>query len=206
MGFLNMAKIILLNGCGSSGKTSIARSIQHISNDHWLTFGIDTFIQMTPYPSKDSAGYFDLIPGENENGPTMKIESGPRSEQLFGLMPHFASLLSDNHNNLIIDEVLFDDHTLHGYIKSLANHTVYFIAVECSLSVMQEREFLRQDRSIGLSNDQINRVHNGLRKYDLIVNSTSKSNFSIANEILNHIKTEPNPLGFKKMAEIISIK
>ncbi|WP_394355839.1 phosphotransferase-like protein [Candidatus Trichorickettsia mobilis] len=45
-----MSKIIFLNGCGSSGKTSIVRSIQHLSNDLWLTFGIDTFISMTPFP------------------------------------------------------------------------------------------------------------------------------------------------------------
>ena len=46
-----MSKIILLNGAGSSGKTSIARSIQYLSNEQWLTFGVDTFIEMTPYLS-----------------------------------------------------------------------------------------------------------------------------------------------------------
>lgn len=44
-----MSKIILLNGAGSSGKTSIARAIQHLSNEQWLTFGVDTFIEMTSY-------------------------------------------------------------------------------------------------------------------------------------------------------------
>ncbi|WP_410521513.1 phosphotransferase-like protein [Candidatus Tisiphia endosymbiont of Metellina segmentata] len=43
-----MSKIIFLNGCGSAGKTSIARAIQYLSKDSWLTFGIDTFISMIP--------------------------------------------------------------------------------------------------------------------------------------------------------------
>ena len=61
-----MSKIILLNGAGSSGKTSIARSIQHLSSESWLTFGIDTFIEMTPYPSLEKGGeYFSFVPGEN---------------------------------------------------------------------------------------------------------------------------------------------
>ena len=45
-----MSKIILLNGAGSSGKTSIARSIKYLINEQWLTFGVDTFVEMTPYP------------------------------------------------------------------------------------------------------------------------------------------------------------
>ncbi|MDR1628442.1 MAG: chloramphenicol phosphotransferase CPT family protein [Oscillospiraceae bacterium] len=31
-----MSKIILLNGCSSSGKTTIAKSIQNLSDESWL--------------------------------------------------------------------------------------------------------------------------------------------------------------------------
>ena len=77
-----MSKIILLNGAGSSGKTSIARAIQHLSNEQWLTFGVDTFIEMTPYPSpgKD-AEYFAFVPGENNRGPLMRVESKPTGDK-----------------------------------------------------------------------------------------------------------------------------
>ncbi|WP_375358477.1 phosphotransferase-like protein [Candidatus Tisiphia endosymbiont of Neophilaenus lineatus] len=44
-----------------SGKTSIARAIQYLSKDSWLTCGIDTFISMTPLPcSSDDKP--DVIP------------------------------------------------------------------------------------------------------------------------------------------------
>ncbi|WP_342267675.1 phosphotransferase-like protein [Candidatus Tisiphia endosymbiont of Empis tessellata] len=90
----------------------------------------------------------------------MRVETNPKGEQLFGIMPDFANLLASRNNNLIIDEVLFEDACLKSYIKSLNGYIVYFVGVFCDLSkVMQEREILRCDRAIGLSNDQIDRVH-----------------------------------------------
>ena len=43
-----MSKIILLNGCGSSGKSSIAKSFQHLSEQPWLHVGMDMLIDMMP--------------------------------------------------------------------------------------------------------------------------------------------------------------
>jgi len=196
-----MNKIIFLNGCGSSGKTSIARSIQHLSNESWLTFGIDTFISMTPFPCKDKgdAGYFSFIPGKNDRGPMMRVETGPKGDQLFGLMPDFENLLATRGNNLIIDEVLFGDIYLKSYIKTLQNHIVYFVGVFCELPVMQEREILRRDRSIGLSNDQVDRIHKGLRQYDLIVDTTNASPFEVSKQILAFLDEHPAPQGFLTM-------
>lgn len=102
-----MSKIILLNGAGSSGKTSIARSIQYLSNDQCLTFGVDTFIEMTPYPSPGKDGkYFDFVPGENERVPIMSVSSKPTGDKLFGAMADFAVgniLIKDNKLSGVID-------------------------------------------------------------------------------------------------------
>jgi len=203
-----VSKIIFLNGCGSSGKTSIARSIQHLSNDLWLTFGVDTFISMTPYPSADQeeTGYFSFIPGKNDRGPTMHVATGPKGNQLFGIMPDFSKLLADRGNNLIIDEVLFDNAHLKSYINTLRDHTVYFVGVFCDLAVMQQREILRQDRAIGLSNDQIDRVHSGLREYDLRVDTSTKSPFDVAKQILFFIDNTTEPQGFCNMGKKLNIE
>ncbi|WP_342278409.1 phosphotransferase-like protein [Candidatus Tisiphia endosymbiont of Myopa tessellatipennis] len=205
-----MSKIIFLNGCGSAGKTSIARAIQYLSKDSWLTFGIDTFISMTPLPcssyDKPDARYFTFVPGINDRGSTMRVETKPKGKQLFGLMPDFANLLASRNNNLIIDEVLFEDACLKSYIKSLNGYIVYFVGVFCDLSVMQEREILRCDRAIGLSNDQIDRVHAGsLREYDLTVDTTSKSPFEIAKQILDFVEENPMPQGFMTMHERLQL-
>ncbi|HJD64249.1 MAG TPA: chloramphenicol phosphotransferase CPT family protein [Rickettsia endosymbiont of Sericostoma sp.] len=201
-----MSKIIFLNGCGSAGKTSIARSIQHLSKDSWLTFGVDSFINMMPcsYNDKVSTEYFTFVSGTNDRGATMRVESGEKGEQLFGVMPDFANLLASRGNNIIIDEVLLDDSGLKSYIKTLSSYIVYFVGVFCDLSVMQEREILRCDRAIGLSNDQIDRVHaSSLREYDLTVDTTSKTAFANAKQILEFVDNNPAPQGFITMRKMV---
>jgi chloramphenicol 3-O phosphotransferase len=89
-------------------------------------------------------------------------------------MPQFAEMLAASGNNLITDEVLFDEEALKAYAQQLKSHTVYYIGVFCDLAVMQEREVLRRDRCIGLSNDQIDRVHQGvLNSYDFKEDTTA---------------------------------
>jgi chloramphenicol 3-O phosphotransferase len=195
-----MSKIIFLNGCGSSGKTSIAKAIQHESPELWLSFGVDTFIDMIPFGRQEP--YLKFIPGQNDRGPTMHVESGAEGRKLFSVMPHFAEMLADRRNNLIIDEVIFDEEALKAYAKHLKDHTVYYIGVFCDLAVMQEREVLRRDRCIGLSNDQIDRVHQGaLNSYDFKVDTTAISPFEAARLILKFMDDNPVPKAFLSLTQ-----
>lgn len=195
-----MSKIIFLNGCGSSGKTSIAKAIGHESPELWLSFGVDTFIDMIPFGRQEP--YLKFIPGQNERGPTMHVESRPQSGKLFRVMPQFAEMLADRGNNLIIDEVLFDEEALKAYAQKLKGHTVYYIGIFCDLSVMQEREVLRRDRCIGLSNDQIDRVHQGvLNSYDFKVDTTAISPFEAARRILKFMDDNPSPGAFLSLTQ-----
>jgi chloramphenicol 3-O-phosphotransferase len=43
-----MTQVIVLNGASSSGKSGIARCLQAVLPDPWLTLGVDTFIQTMP--------------------------------------------------------------------------------------------------------------------------------------------------------------
>ncbi len=101
-------------------------------------------------------------------------------------------------NNLIIDEVLFNEESLKAYVQHLKGHNVYYIGVFCDLTVMQEREILRRDRCIGLSNDQIDRVHQGvLNSYEFKVDTTAISPFEAAHLILKFIDDNPAPKAFQ---------
>lgn len=195
-----MSKIILLNGASSSGKTSIARSVQYLSKEPWLTFGVDTFIEMATYPSpgRDDE-YFAFVPGENDRGPLVSVKAKRNRAKLFDGMADFGLLLADRENNLIIDEVLLNDQQLKLYVDRLVKHTVYFVGVKCDLGIMQEREYLRQNRHIGLSNGQFDIVHSGTREYDLTVDTSNVSIFEIAQEIITFIENNPKPNGFNNM-------
>ncbi len=195
-----MSKIIFLNGCGSSGKTSIAKAIGHESPELWLSFGVDTFIDMIPFGRQRAI--LKIYSRKNERGPTMHVESGAEGGNLFSVMPQFAEMLATCGNNLIIDEVLFDEEALKAYIQHLKAHTVYYIGVFCDLAIMQEREVLRRDRCIGLSNDQIDRVHQGvLNSYDFKVDTTAISPFEAARLILKFMDDNPVPKAFRVLGK-----
>ena len=49
----NAARIILLNGVGSSGKSSIARALQEITAAPFLHVQMDVFVQMLPEALQD---------------------------------------------------------------------------------------------------------------------------------------------------------
>ena len=67
---------------------------------------------------------------------------------------------------------------------------------------MQEREILRRDRCIGLSNDQIDRVHQGvLNSYDFKVDTTAISPFEAARQILKFIDENPAPEAFQSLGK-----
>ena len=43
-----MARVIVLNGISSAGKTSLAREVQKLSTRDWLLVSMDAFIAMIP--------------------------------------------------------------------------------------------------------------------------------------------------------------
>lgn len=182
-----MSKIILLNGCGSSGKTSIAKSIAHLSSDLWITFGIDTFIGMLPF-SKESH-FLEFSFEKNERGPSTRVSVTDKGDSFFKQMPLFAKQLADAGFNLVIDDVLLQDSELDGYRMALKDHSLLYVNVVCNLDQMNERELLRGDRSIGLSNDQIERVHVGNRaQADLTIDSSHCTPFELARQILENLR------------------
>jgi chloramphenicol 3-O phosphotransferase len=192
--------IIFLNGCSSSGKTTLAKAIQHLSQETWLLLGIDTFFHMMPskyvgFGEKAVEG-FHFISGQDEEGPLMRIESGCFGNAVTDSIPKVVQSLAGEGHNLIVDEVLRTNKELEGYVRALASHTVYFIGVKCGLKEMQQREILRGDRALGLARNQIASVHGLSRPYDLTVDTTTKSAFSCAEEILGFIKHKPDSQAF----------
>lgn len=83
--------IILLNGCSSAGKSTLARAIQFLSEKPYLLIGIDTFFHMLPpsyvgFGDKADQG-FHFIPEHDDLGPLMRIENGPYGKALGKTIP-----------------------------------------------------------------------------------------------------------------------
>jgi chloramphenicol 3-O phosphotransferase len=202
--------IIFLNGCSSTGKTSVAKRLQNLFPKPLLLVGVDSFIQMMPeqytaFGEKASEG-FVFIPGENAQGPTIEIKSGLFGKSFFSSCTKLVGLLANEGHDLIVDEVLLDNASLKGYVETLVNHIVYYIQVTCDLTVMQEREISRQDRFVGLANHQFTHIHEPTY-YDLRIDTTNTPPLDCAKKILAHIEENKNPDAFKQLyAKYISEK
>lgn len=197
--------IIFLNGATSSGKTNIAKAIQHLDDRPWLTIGIDTMINMMP--SKYWAGGakadegFNFIQQEDEQGSSMSLQIGPFGRKVETTLPDIAHLLCKKGFDLIIDEVLIGDDSLKKYVLKFSPFIVYFVGVYCDQKMLEEREILRGDRFIGSGRDQIKRCHGPTRHYDIEVDTTHHSSFECAQTILDFIIKEPAPKGFKFLSK-----
>lgn len=162
--------IILLNGVGSVGKSSIAKALQTITRDPFLYVAMDAFLEMLP---ETLWGHPDGIVFETvqEGGkPSVIIRSGPTAERLLDGMRQAIAAMARQGNKLIVDDVLLEDDNA-AYEAALAGLDVVRVGVFAPLEVLEAREAARGNRMIGLARWQYDRVHKDMT-YDLEVDTS----------------------------------
>lgn len=169
-----MAKIVILNGTSSSGKTSLARAIQRLAKGPVLRVSMDDFLEMMPprFANDDEAFSFRLVPGAEP--PEVEIGTGSYGEALMRGMRTSVAALADQDLDLVVDDVMLGAGDQTHYREVLARHAVSFVAVRCTLEAAEQRERDRGDRDIGMARWQFTRVHAG-RDYDLEVSTDEVS-------------------------------
>jgi len=163
------ARIVILNGVGSAGKTSIARALQEITRTPFLHVAMDVFCEMLPPAYFDHSDGMRFVTAQVGGKPSVAIHSGPVIERLMDGMRHAIAALAGSGNDLIVDDVMLGDEP-DEYRRLLAPFRVHWVGVLASLDVLEAREKSRGDRMIGLARWQFDRVHVG-RQYDLEVDT-----------------------------------
>lgn len=172
---MSPSRIVLLNGVGSAGKSSIAKALQAITREPYLHVAMDAFLDMLPETYQDHPESFRYEVMVDPGAPSVAIHHGPLGQRLMaGLRAAVAGLAAEG-NNLIVDDVIFgDDGSIADYRTRLAGHELIVVGVIAPLEVLEARERARGDRLIGLARWQFPRVHAGLR-YDFEVDTSSAS-------------------------------
>ncbi len=166
-------KIIILNGVGSAGKSSIAKSLQTITEEPFLNVSMDKFMEMLPEDYQNHSDGFSFESVADQGKPMVIIKTGPVGKRLMKGMRHAIAALAGQGNNLIIDDVMLADEA-DEYANLLRDFDVYFVGVIAPLDVLEDRKRKRVDRLNGLARWQINRVHKD-NVYDLEVDTSSAS-------------------------------
>lgn len=166
------ATIILLNGVGSAGKSSLARAIQAQAKSPFLHVQMDSFLFMLPEAYGNDAQTFtfttELVDGHRE----VAIQSGPLGQKLMTGMRHSIRALADQGLDLVVDDVLMGsgDPGVAAYRALLSPFLLLTVGVFARLDTLERRERDRGDRLIGLARWQYGRVHQGMT-YDLMLES-----------------------------------
>jgi chloramphenicol 3-O phosphotransferase len=175
------ARIILLNGAGSAGKSSIAKALQAIAKEPFLHVQMDAFLDMLPegYTNRPDGFIFNSVDGNGE--PQIIIIPGPVGERAMRGMRHAIAALAREGNNLIVDDVILGNQ-MAEYAALLADFELLAVGVYAPLDVLEARERARGDRMIGLARWQFDRVHAGI-VYDLEVDTSGATPMECAMRI-----------------------
>jgi chloramphenicol 3-O phosphotransferase len=140
------ATIVLLNGVGSSGKSSIARALQSMAARPFLHVQLDAFIDMMPAASRGSPDGLVFIPLEMDGHPAMRVHSGETAKAVFRGMRRAIAALADAGNDLIVDDVNWGEE-LADYRALLSDHDFRTVGVFASLESLEACERGRAVRS-----------------------------------------------------------
>jgi len=184
-------KIIILNGTSSSGKTSIARALQNLMDEPYLDAGLDRFLWMLPKRYLNRP-LWDEVLGLN-------VKAGEMGHLLVSGMHRAIQTLSLAGVNVVADHVLVEHAWVLECVALFSELPAYMVGVHCPLEVLEERERVRNDRTLGQAREQFEFVHLGL-VYDVEVNTAEQSPEECALVIRNRIVdgTFPSALRFLK--------
>lgn len=183
---MSKAKVVLLNGVGSAGKSSIATALQSLAREPFLHVQMDTYIEMLPEPLQDHPDGVCYEVSEEAGKPSVAVRTGPVGARVLAGMRHAVAAMAGEGNNLIVDEVLCDG-GLPDYRRLLAAFEFHVVGVFAPLEVLEARELRRGDRLAGLAHWQYERVHRGIG-YDFEVDTSRLSAFECAELIRDRFR------------------
>ena len=175
------SRVIILNGPGSVGKTTIARELQAMAADSYLHVRMDSFIEMLPESMLDHENGLTFEELVVDGQPAVRIQVGPVADRTFRGMRRAIAALADAGNNLIVDDVAVADE-IADYRKLLSSHEVTVVGLQASLEILESRERHRGDRHIGLARWQHERIHPDI-DYDLTLDTSGISPSECARRI-----------------------
>ena len=175
------ARIVLLNGVGSVGKTSIAKALQRIASRPMLHVQMDAFLEMLPPGTFGRPEFYRFETTIEDGHPVTAIEAGPVMDRLMRGMRLSVAAMAAGGLDLVVDDVFWRDE-LADYRALLAPFEFHAVSLIASLEVLEARELARGDRDLGLARWQFGRIPTG-DGYDLTIDTSRTSPEACATRI-----------------------
>ncbi len=169
-------QVIVLNGGSSSGKSGVARCLQAVLPDPWLTLGTDTLVEAMPASMQTSAEGIEFTPGG-------EVVVGPQFRAVEAAWIAGIAAMARAGARVIVDEAFVGGAASQQRWRSaLDGLDVLWVGVRCDGAVAAAREIARGDRVGGMAASQADLVHRGVT-YDMQVDTTWTEALDCAREI-----------------------
>lgn len=175
---MQRGKIIFLNGVSSSGKTTLAKTLQARLPEPYYWLSVDTFMDMTPEKHMS-----------NDDDEVIKTISA---------MYRTIKTFSDMGLNTVVDDVFsVSQELLDECVEILHEYPVLFVHVTCPLEELQRREKERGDRTIGQAEEQLSVLLPLDNTYDVTVDTHNDAKEKCADKIIELLDCHNNYTAFK---------
>jgi chloramphenicol 3-O phosphotransferase len=173
-------RVVLLHGTSSSGKSTVARAVQRLSDDPWVHLGIDTFWnaideRWMEHGPRAAEGFLWIEDAT--------IVPGPVGQRLAAGMRAALAAFARAGNDVIVDDVFIDPEWLQAWRNELGEIELLLVGVVAPIDVLEDRERARGNRIVGEARAQVGVIHRGI-EYDLTVDTAHESPEGCARSIL----------------------
>ncbi|MEJ7624491.1 MAG: AAA family ATPase [Pyrinomonadaceae bacterium] len=175
---MEYAKIILISGTSSSGKSTLAKGLQKSLVDAFLHVQLDSFIEMLPR-TDDWEMFGRMVRGLNRAVAAMSAEG----------------------NNLIVDHVLVEPAWLNQLLDVLSDRYVLFVGLDCPLEELERRESARDARRRGFARQQFENIHTE-KIYDITLQTGVLQSEECVRRVLEFYNGPTQPQAFRKMRQL----
>jgi chloramphenicol 3-O phosphotransferase len=200
---MDAGTIILLNGTVSTGKSSLARALQHVLPEPYLHLGADLLGAMCPpaWAGGDRASEgFAWVPVAGATPPMTAMVVGPYGHFLVQGMHQAVAALSRMGHGVIVDHIFMERRWLLDCLAAWNDLPVVLVGVRCPLAIAEQRERERGDRVTGVARWQFDRVHDGM-SYDIEIDTSTYRPGAGARTIAAWLRDGPLPAAFRGLAE-----
>jgi chloramphenicol 3-O phosphotransferase len=169
-------QVIVLNGGSSSGKTGIARCLQAILPQPWISISVDDLVDALP-PSLTDSG-----PGI-AFGPQGEVVVGGGFREIEAAWMAGVAAMARAGARIIFDDVFLGGAASKERVsEGLKGLAVLWVGLRCAPEIAAGREIARGNRAAGMAASQAETVHQGV-VYDIEIDTSHTESLDCARVI-----------------------
>ena len=199
---MGAGNVILLNGCSSAGKTTLAFELQNTLRQPYQHIALDQFRDAMPpsirglnSPLSDPGSRgLNVVPRRVRGEPVTEIHFGDFGRGVLRAMRRSVLELSKSGFGVIVDDILFEKEFLLDYADILDPTKTWLVGVKCPLEVVRSREAARSGRFPGTAEGHYFSVHEHGAEYDIEIDTSVLSPIAAAEKIVSALEVSPRSL------------